>query len=105
MKVQEQVVDSFGEPLVYKARIGVDPILLDQVHLFTALETGGLELTNSQVHQHLVLHHLGLSMHESTIFLWEIYCVVGSLYRPANLSEVSLRDLQWLEMARGGSPA
>ena len=34
----------------------------------------------------------------------EICHMVGSLYRPANLSKVSLQNLEWLEMARGASP-
>ena len=62
------------------------------------------ELANSQVHQNLVLHHLGRSMHHSAILLRELCRMVGSPYRPADLHEISWRDLQWVEMVRRASP-
>ena len=64
-KVQEQVVDSPGEPPVYEGRIALDPTLLVVERLESALETGGFELSNSRVHQNLVLHHLALGTNTS----------------------------------------
>ena len=98
--VQGQVVDSSGTPLDYEGRIVLDTILLDRVCLIAALETGVFELSNTWVHQNLVLHHLGSSMHGSAILLREICHMVGSPYRPADLQEISWQDLQWVEMAR-----
>ena len=69
--------------------------------LLTALETGRFELSNTQVNQNLVLHHLKHPMHTSMLFLKEACCMVGSPYRPADLQEISWRDL---EMARRISP-
>ena len=100
LQVQEQVVDSSGEPPDYEGRIALDPTLLDVERLESALETGGFELSNSQVHQNLVLHHLGHSMRCSTVLLHELCRMVGSPYRPADLQEFSWRDLQWVELER-----
>ena len=52
--------DSSGAPPDYEGRIALDPTLLDVERLEAALETGVFELTNSWVHQNLVLHHLGV---------------------------------------------
>ena len=104
-QVQEQAKGSFGAPLDYKGRLAFDLTLLDVERLQTALETGGFELANSQVHQNLVLHHLGCSMHCSAILLCELCRMVGSPYCPANLHEISWRDLQWVEIQRRASPS
>ena len=100
LQVQEQVGDSSGTPLDYEGRIALDPTLLDTERLTTALEAGRFELTNSQVHQNLVLHHLGRSMHRSAVFLHKLCRMAGSPYRPADLQEISWRDLQWVEIER-----
>ena len=100
LQIREQVGDSSGAPPDYKGRVELDPTLLDVERLEAALETGGFELSNSQVHQNLVLHHLGHSMHHSVILLRELCHMVGSPYRLANLHEISWRDLQWVEIQR-----
>ena len=99
-QVQEQVDASSGTPPDYEGRITVDPILLDMGRLVAALETGGFKLSNTWVHQNLVLHHLGSSMHHSAILLHEACHMVGSPFHPATLQEISWRDLQWVEMER-----
>ena len=104
LQVQEQVDVSSGTPPDYEGRIAVDPILMDVGRLVEALETGGFELMNTQVHQNLVLHHLGSSMHHSTILLRKACHMVGSPFRPAMLQEISWRDLQWMKMEQRGSP-
>ena len=104
LQVQEQGDDSSGAPPGYEGRLVLDPILLDQAHLITVLETGGFKLSNTQVHQNLLLHHLRASMHRSAILLQEICHMVGSPYRLADLQEISWGDLQWVEMARRASP-
>ena len=91
---------SSGVHLDYEGRIALDPILLDVSHLVSALETGRFGLANTQVHQTLVLHHLRSSMHRSVILLCEVCRMVGNLYRPADLQEISWQDLQWVEMQR-----
>ena len=60
-QVQEQAADYSGAPLDYEGRIELDPILLDADRLTAALETGVFELRNTQVHQNLLLHHIGRS--------------------------------------------
>ena len=100
LQVQEQVGDSSGDPPDYEGRIVLDPTLLDVERLETALETGVFELTNSWVHQNLVLHHLGRSMCRSAVLLQELCRMVGSPYHPANLHESSWQDLQWVEIER-----
>ena len=70
-----------------------------------ALETGGFELTNTQVHQNLLLHHIGRSMSRSAILLREFCNMAGRAYRPADLLEISWRDLQWVEIQRQASPS
>ena len=103
--MQEQAGDSSGAPLDYEGRIGLDPILLDMERLVAALETGGFELTNSRVHQNLLLHHIGRSMARSAVLLCELCNMAGRAYRPADLLEISWRDLQWVEIQRRASPS
>ena len=100
LQVQEQAEDSSGTPPDYEGRIALDRTLLDVERLEAVLETGGFELSNSRVHQNLVLHHLGHSMHRSTVLLQELCRMVGSPYHPANLHEISWWDLQWIEIKR-----
>ena len=70
-----------------------------------ALETGVFELTNTRVHQNLLLHHIGHSMARSAILLRELCNMAGRAYRPADLLEISWRDLQWVEIQRRASPS
>ena len=104
-QVQEQAANSSGAPPDYEGRIGLDPILLDVERLVAALETGGFELTNSRVHQNLLLHHIGRSMGRSAVLLRELCNMAGRAYRPADLLEISWRDLQWVEIHRRASPS
>ena len=92
------MVDSSGDPPDYEGRIALNPTLLDMERLEAVLEIGVFELTNSQVHQNLVLHHLGRSMHRSAVLLRKLCHMVGSPYRPADLQEISWWDLQWVEL-------
>ena len=105
LQVQEQADDYSGAPLDYEGRIALDPTLLDVERLVAALETGVFELSNSQVHQNLLLHHIGRSMFRSAILLRELCSMIGRAYRPADLLEISWRDLQWVEMQRRASPS
>ena len=98
LQVQEQAEDSSGAPPDYEGRIGLDPILLDMERLVAALETGTFELSNTQVHQNLLLHHIGSSMARSAVLLRELCNMAGRAYRPADLLEISWRDLQWVEI-------
>ena len=98
LQVQEQVADSSGMPLDYEGRIELDPILLDVERLVAALETGVFELSNTRVHQNLLLHHIGRSMSRSAILLQELCNMAGRAYRPADLLKISWRDLQWVEI-------
>ena len=98
--MQEQAEGSSGAPPDYEGRIGLDPILLDVERLMAALETGIFELTNSWVHQNLLLHHIGRSMSHSAILLHELCNMAGRAYCPADLLEISWRDLQWVEIQR-----
>ena len=102
--MQEQAEGSSGAPPDYEGRIGLDPILLDVERLVVALETGGFELSNTRVHQNLLLHHIGRSMARSAVLLRELCNMAGRAYRPADLLEISWRDLQWVEMQRRASP-
>ena len=104
LQVQEQADASSGAPPDYEGRGMFDRTLLDMGRLVEALETGGFELANTRIHQNLVLHHLGASMHRSTIPLREAYRMVGSPFRLAALQEISWRDLQWMEMEQRASP-
>ena len=105
LQVQEQAEGSSGAPPDYEGRIGLDPILLDVERLVVALETGGFELTNTRVHQNLLLHHIGRSMGRSALLLRELCNMAGRAYRPADLLEISWRDLQWVEIQRRASPS
>ena len=105
LQVQEQADDSSGTPPGYEGRIGLDPILLDVERLVIALETGVFELSNTRVHQNLLLHHIGRSMARSTVLLRELCNMAGRAYRPADLLEISWRDLQWVEIQQRGSPS
>ena len=105
LQVQEQAEDCSGAPPDYEGRVELDPILLDVERLVAALETGMFELSNTRVHQNLLLHHIGHSMARSAVLLRELCNMAGRAYRPADLLEISLRDLQWVEIQRrGGSP-
>ena len=104
-QVQEQAADSSGAPPDYEGRIELDPILLDTERLVAALETGVFKLSNTQVHQNLILHHVGRSMARSAILLQELCNMAGRAYRPADLLEISWRDLQWVEIQRRASPS
>ena len=103
--MQEQAEGSFGAPPDYEGRIALDPTLLDVERLVAALETGVFELTNTRVHQNLLLHHIGRSMSRSVILLREFCNMAGRAYRLANLLEISWRDLQWVEIQRRASPS
>ena len=105
LQVQEQVADSSGAPPDYKGRIGLDPTLLDVERLEAALETGVFELSNTWVHQNLLLHHIGRSMARSAVLLREPCNMAGRAYHPADLLEISWRDLQWMEIQRRASPS
>ena len=104
-QVQEQAEGSSGAPPDYEGRIGLDPILLDVERLVAALETGVFELSNTRVHQNLLLHHIGRSMGRSAVLLRELCNMAGRAYRPADLLEISWRDLQWVEIQRCSSPS
>ena len=103
--MQEQAEDSSGAPPDYEGRIALDPTLLDVERLVAALETGVFKLTNTRVHQNLLLHHIGRSMSQSAILLQEFCNMAGRAYRPADLLEISWRDLQWVEIQRRASPS
>ena len=103
LQVQEQAEGSSGTPPDYEGRIGLDPILLDVERLVTALETGVFKLSNTRVHQNLLLHHIGRSMARSAVLLRELCNMAGRAYRLADLLEISWRDLQWVEIQRRAS--
>ena len=103
--MQEQAGDSSGAPPDYKGRIALDPILLDAGRLMAALETGVFELSNTRVHQNLLLHHIGRSMAQLAVLLCELCNMAGRAYRLADLLEISWRDLQWTEIQRQASPS
>ena len=105
LQVQEQAEGSSGAPPDYEGRIELDPILLDVERLVTALETGVFELSNMWVHQNLLLHHIGRSMARSAVLLRELCNMAGRAYCPADLLEISWRDLQWVEIQRRASPS
>ena len=91
-QVQEQPGCSEAPP-EYEGRLALDPILLDCARLFGALEAGAFKLSNTWMHQNVVLHHLGSSMTESTIFLRELTAMVGRPYRVAVMKELSVGEL------------
>ena len=88
LQVEEQAAGSSGKPPAYKGRIGLDPILLDVERLVAALETGVFKLSNTRVHQNLLLHHIGGSMAQSAILLQELCNMAGRAYRLADLLEI-----------------
>ena len=103
--MQEQAEDSSGAPPDYEGRIALDPTLLDVERLVAALETGVFELSNTRVHQNLLLHHIGRNMAQSAVLLRELCHMAGRAYHPADLLEISWRDLQWVEIQRRASPS
>ena len=103
--MQEQAEGSSGAPPDYEGRVELDPILLDAERLVAALETGVFKLANTRVHQNLLLHHIGRSMAWSAVLLREMCNMAGRAYRPADLLEISWRDLQWVEIQRRASPS
>ena len=78
---------------------------MDVERLVAALETGVFELSNTRVHQNLLLHHIGQSMAQSAVLLWELCNMAGRAYHLADLLEISWRDLQWVEIQRRASPS
>ena len=98
-QVQEQPGCSKAPPEC-EGRLALDPILLDCTHLFGALEAGTFELSNTQMHQNVVLHHLGSSMTESVIFLWELTAMVGRPYGVAVMEKLSTGELVQAALAR-----
>ena len=105
LQVREQAEGSSGAPPDYEGRIALDPTLLDVERLMAALETGVFELSNTRVHQNLLLHHIGRSVARSAVLLQEFCNMAGRAYRPADLLEISWRDLQWVEIQRRASPS
>ena len=103
--MEEQAAGSSGAPPDYEGRIELDPILLDVERLVAVLETGVFELSNTWVHQNLLLHHIGRSMARSAVLLCELCNMAGRAYCPADLLEISWRDLQWVEIQRRASPS
>ena len=101
LQVQEQPGCSKA-PLEYEGRLALDPILLDCACLFGALGAEAFELNNSRMHQNIVLHHLGSSMTESAIFLWELTAMVGRPYWVAVMAELSTGELVQVALARQG---
>ena len=98
--MQEQAEGSSGAPPDYEGRIKLDPILLDADRLMAALETGVFKLRNTQVHQNLLLHHIGRSMARSAVFLRELCAMAGRVYRPTDLLEINWSDLDGVEFRR-----
>ena len=68
------------------------------------METGVFELSNTRVHQNLLLHHIGQSMAQSAVLLRELCNMAGRAYCLADLLEISWRDLQWVEIQWRASP-
>ena len=101
LQIQEQRACS-KPPLEYEGRLALDPILMDQAHLFGALEAGAFELANTRTLQNVVLHHLGSSMTESAIFLQELMAMVGRPYRVGVMEELSLGELEQAVLAHQG---
>ena len=102
LQVQEQP-GSFEAPPEYEGRLALDPILLDRARLFGALEAGTFKLSNTRMHQNVVLHHLGSSMTESAIFLRELTAMVGRPYWVAVMEELSSGELVRAVLARQGT--
>ena len=104
LQVQEQADDSSGAPPGYEGRIGLDPILLDVERLVAALETGVFELSNTRVHQNLLLHHISRSMARSTVLLRELCNMAGRVYCLTDLLEINWSDLDGVEFRRRAGP-
>ena len=104
LQVQEQAEGSSGAPPDYEGRIGLDPILLDVERLVAALETGVFELSNTWVHQNLLLHHIGRSMARSAVLLRELCNMAGRVYRPTDLLKIDWLDLDGVEFRRREDP-
>ena len=103
MRPQVQEQPGYSEaPPEYKGRLALDPILLDWARLFGALEAGAFELSNTRMHQNVVLHHLGSSMTESAIFLQELTAMVGRPYQVSVMEELSAGELVRAALARQG---
>ena len=68
-------------------------MLLDRACLFGALEAGVFEVLNTQMHQNLILHHLGSAMTESVIFPRELTAMVGRPYQVSVMEELSSGEL------------
>ena len=90
--MQEQCGSSKAPPK-YKGQLTVDPMMLNCACLFRALKAGEFELSNSHTSQNIILHHLGSSMTKSAIFLQELMAMVGRLYHPTIIEEISWRDM------------
>ena len=103
-QVQEQAADYSGAPPDYEGRIELDPILLDAERLVAALETGVFELRNTQVHQNLLLHHIGRSMARSAILLRKLCNMAGRVYHPTNHLEINWSDLNGVEFRQRADP-
>ena len=103
--MQEQAADTSGAPPGYEGRIELDPILLDVERLVAALETGVFELSNTRVHQNLLLHHIGRNIAQSAVLLHEFCNMAGRANHPADLLEISWRNLQWVKLQRRASPS
>ena len=101
LQVQEQP-DCSDAPPAYAGRLALDPILLDRARLFGALEAGAFALSNTRMHQNLVLHHMGSAMTEAAIFLRELTGMVGRPYRVAVMEELSAGELMRAALARRG---
>ena len=48
---------------------------------------------------------IGCSMAQSAVLLREFCNIAGRVYRPADLLEISWRDLQWVEIQWQASPS
>ena len=104
LQVQEQAEGSSGVPPDYEGRIELDPILLDVERLVAVLGTGVFELSNTRVHQNLLLHHIGRSMARSAVLLRELCAMAGRVYRPTDLLEINWSDLDGVEFRRCEGP-
>ena len=77
-------------------------MLLDRAHLFGALEAGTFKVSNTQMHQNLILHHLGSTMTELVIFLRELTAMVGRPYQVSVMEELSMGELVQVALAHWG---
>ena len=100
-QVQEQP-DCSEAPPEYEGRLALNPILLDHTRLFRALEAGVFKLSNTWMHQNVVLHHLGSSMTKLAIFLRELTAMVGRPYQVVVMEELSVGELVRVALACQG---